>query len=103
MWLCEKCGYKNSDSSLDCHNVGCNGKRPKTFIDKNRVLDFCPKCLHNTFWIKSKFHQKYMKANGTTARKWINTWKCEECGRHAKMVAPPIKTAEQLAIEEGES
>lgn len=66
---------------------------------EDRILDQCPKCLHPTFWKRSKFHQSYMKANGTMAKKWIKVWKCEECGRHAKLIGEPMKTSEQLTSE----
>lgn len=76
--------------------------RPKEFAPKHekRVYDFCPKCLHNTYWTQDMYHEKYMKANGQLAKRWKKVWKCEDCGRFAYMTAPPIKTAEQVASEE---
>ena len=100
MWECTQCGTKNNNSSKKCHRNGCNAVRPKgTKVKVKRVFDFCPKCLHETYWKASKFHQSYMKANGTMSKKWVKTWTCEECGRHAKMVGAPIKNVDEVALE----
>ena len=32
MWQCQKCEYKNSNSSEKCHGMGCNEKRSYDFI-----------------------------------------------------------------------
>ena len=104
MWECSNCGYKkNNNNSLKCHGKNCKSERPFGVAKEKRVYDLCPKCLHETYWKPAKFHQKYMKANGQMARKWIKVWKCEECGRHAKMIGSPIKTSEQIMLEEREN
>ena len=100
MWQCIRCKTKNNNNSLNCHGKGCKFTRPEeSKIYEKKVFDFCPKCLHNTYWNQAMWHEKYMKANGQIAKRWKKVWKCKECGRLANMIAPPIKTAEEVEKE----
>ena len=50
MWQCNKCNYKNNNSSEKCHGNNC--KAPRGYIpdNKKKVLDNCPKCNKETIF-----------------------------------------------------
>lgn len=79
MWQCNICNNKNSNSSLKCHGMKCNGIRqddaheiPIAVVNEEEskiesILDYCPVCKKEQYF--SKDSQKMFR--------W--RWKCHGC------------------------
>ena len=77
MWICKKCNFKNTTSSLNCHGRECDGKRDINAVEIPKVIqnednietveDYCPVCKKDQFF--SKDSKKMLR--------W--RWKCHGC------------------------
>lgn len=66
MWICNKCQYKNNNSSETCHGKNCDGTKIKDTLiiqgvnivkkkkEKKKVLDYCPACKKDMFFTQIK-------------------------------------------------
>lgn len=69
MWLCKKCNHKNSNSSLNCHGLNCDGKQETDHFEsptieiknekpKKRIYDYCPVHQKDVVFVESRWHGK---------------------------------------------
>lgn len=68
MWLCNKCGFKNSNSSEKCHGYNCKAIKEKQVFENpivvkkeklvKRIYDYCPIHQKDVIWVEGKWHGK---------------------------------------------
>jgi len=78
MWKCKKCNFKNSNSSLTCHGIGCNEtkiykeKEIKKMKEIENIKEYRAFCRHC---------EKEVTAVKAGRLKFKVVWKCNTCKR----------------------
>lgn len=75
MWLCNKCGFKNTNSSEKCHGIDCKGMREDHAVElptsikkeKEAIFDYCPTCKSMQYFSWAKW------------KKIVSGWRCHKC------------------------
>lgn len=83
MWICLRCGFKNSNSNKTCHGIDCHEKKPLERID-NFVRDDCPKCKKETI-----FRFKRMKGKR-------RIYVCQECSKACYQIGKSRPVTEEI-------
>jgi len=84
MWQCQKCNYKNHNSSKTCHGNNCDGVKGQIIDKTKKVLDHCPKCDKDTIFTFERNKMVEIETSTPEGGKRVKTrvekrFRCTEC------------------------
>lgn len=104
MWICNKCQYKNNNSSETCHGKNCDGVRGKQIDKTKKVLDNCPKCNKETVFIFERnkmveVREESIGGGSRTKTRVEKRYRCTECQSLCRQTGKSKQVPQEMILE----